>query len=47
MTFETNDGSCAAFEALGLLAQYEDPAEVRSRISEYKDIVELNRKLQN
>jgi tripartite-type tricarboxylate transporter receptor subunit TctC len=35
-------------EAIGLLAQYEDPAEARKRIdSEYKDIVELSRKLQN
>jgi tripartite-type tricarboxylate transporter receptor subunit TctC len=38
----------AKIEAIGLFGQYEDPAAARSRLeTEYKDIVELNRQLQN
>src|SRR5580693_8659355 len=38
----------AKIEAIGLFGQYEDPAKARSRLeSEYSDIVELNRALQN
>jgi tripartite-type tricarboxylate transporter receptor subunit TctC len=38
----------AKIEAIGLFGQYEEPAAARSRLeSEYRDIVELNRQLQN
>jgi tripartite-type tricarboxylate transporter receptor subunit TctC len=38
----------AKIEAIGLFSQYEDPATARGRLElEYKDIVQLNRKLQN
>src|ERR1700722_5628859 len=38
----------AKIEAIGLFGQYEDPAKAHSRLeSEYSDLVELNRQLQN
>jgi len=38
----------AKIEAIGLFGQYEEPAAARNRLeTEYKDIVELNRQLQN
>ncbi len=44
----TDPSFVSKIEAIGLLAQYEDPAKARRRIdAEYKDIVELGRRLQN